>query len=404
MSTPLIIILSIVLVFLIFLSAFFSAAETAYSSLSAITLTKKAKTKKKSALLITKHYKSFGWTLSTILISNNLVNIASSSLLTYTLTSTLGATPMVTVISIFVMTPLIVIFGEIFPKLLAKKYSYGYLSKVVYTIEALNWVFLPFTFFLRKLNFNSGVTNSETDLKAILNLAKDEGVLEKNEASLATNALDLDAIKTKDIMTLKKDVVTMKKGTTLIAAIKLFKKTGFSRIPVVNGNNKYLGIVIMKDIILQDETTIDNFIIEVAHISKNRIASSALEDVRSSRSHMAFVCKTKTDSNVLGVITLEDIVEELIGEIYDEHDKTLSIKEIGLHNFKASGSTKMAEVSKIVGIKFEDSQNITLKKWLQKRIKRKVREGLKYTYKNSISFKVVANKNNQETIIKIRKK
>ena len=403
MSTSSIIIIVVILTILIFLSALFSAAETAYSSLAPAKLKIELKKGKKSALLINKHYKSFGWTLSTILISNNLVNVSSAALLTYLFSSLLGGTSMVTIISTFVMTPILVIFGEITPKLLAKKYSYGYLAKIAYLIELFNWIFLPFTFPITKMSLASKVTTTEKELKTIIKIAKEEGVLEKKEATLATNALDLDSRIVKDIMTLRKSVVSIKKGTRLDVAIQLFKRTGFSRIPVTS-KNKFLGVLILKDIILSKEEIIDKYIIEVARISQNKIVSNALEILRSSRSHMAFIYKTKSAPTLIGILTLEDIVEELIGEIYDEHDKYGKIKEIGLHKFEAKGSVKMSKVSEMLNIKFENNTDITLKKWLQSHINRKVKEGLSYTYKKKYIFKVVENKNNQETIIKIIQK
>jgi len=142
MSTGLTIGLSIFLGGLVFLSALFSAAETAYSSVSKVKINSEVIKKRRSAILIQKHYKSFGWTLATILIANNLVNIAASTIITYVLSSHLsGSNATATIISTFVMTPIIVIFGEIIPKLLAKKYSYGYLKKVVYIMEIFKWLF-----------------------------------------------------------------------------------------------------------------------------------------------------------------------------------------------------------------------------------------------------------------------
>ncbi|MCK5945908.1 MAG: CBS domain-containing protein, partial [Mycoplasmataceae bacterium] len=228
-------------------------------------------------------------------------------------------------------------------------------------------------------------------------------VLEKNEATLAANALDLDSIIIKDIMVKKAGILSMKKGTKIDAALKLFKETGFSRIPVTH-NNKFVGIVILKDIFLSKEETIDAYVIQVAKISQNKIVSKALEVLRSSRSHLAFVYKTKNSEGVMGIVTLEDIVEELIGEIYDEHDKYGKIKEVGLHKYEAKGSVKMGDVNKMLKIKITNDVDISLKKWLQSHIKRKVKKGLTYSYNKKVMFKVIENKNNEETIIKIVQK
>ena len=144
------ILLILSLALLITLSAFFSGSETAYSSVSQSKIELNAKKNKRAAKLIKKHYRVFGQTLSTILIANNFVNILASTLMSYLVTTFFPESDnsvFYSILATLIMTPLIVLFGEIFPKIFAKKYAYGYLTKVVYVIEILNFVFFSFHFF-----------------------------------------------------------------------------------------------------------------------------------------------------------------------------------------------------------------------------------------------------------------
>ena len=398
---PLIIVLGILVVF----SSFFSAAETAYSSVSRSQIETKIKQGKKSAVLIKKHYKMFGSTLATILICNNLINIAASTLITLLFTSLLDADALATVLSTCVMTPIIVIFGEIFPKLFAKKHAYSYLAKIAFTMEVIRIIFLPFTFFLSKAVLSSKVTNSEKELKTLLSLAKSEGVLDANEATLASKALDLDSTTLNSVITKKEDIVSIKSDATVGKALKLISKSGHSRIPVKE-NRTYIGLIILKDIILQDPSSpIKDFLVPLHSISKNVLATKALEEMRMKQSHMILVKATNDSSKVVGICTLEDIIEELIGEIYDEHDSTLKVREIAHFTWRAEGSIKLSVFEKETRTKLEsDDKEMTIKQWVQSRIQRKIRTGLKYTYDNSVVFKILTNKNGQETILKITKK
>ncbi len=403
MSFTLEIALIIVALILIVFSAFFSAAETAYSSVSQSKIETSAKNKKRASLLIQKHYSKFGWTLSTILIFNNLVNIAASTLVAYLFSNIMTNQVMATIVATFVMTPIIVILGEIIPKLLAKKYSFGYLTKIAYVMETLNWVFFPLTFPLSKLALSSKVTNTETEIKTMIDLANREGVLEKREATLAKNALDLDSSKIHNIMTSRKSVKTVSIEATISKALEIFAKTGHSRLPVTK-KDIYVGVVLLKDIFRVSEGNVSDYVLSVPYISKNSIATKALEKMRKLKTHIAFVSSSKSATKVLGIITIEDIIEEIVGEIYDEHDASKSVREIGLHKLFAIGSASMKELETISKQKFEDSKDVSIRQWLQSRINRTIKTGLTYTYKNKYMFKITSNKNGQETEIEITQK
>lgn len=377
-------------------SAFFSAAETAYSTLTKMTIAKHFKTNKTVDKLIRKHYKSFGWTLSTILIGNNIVNVGMSALTTFIITSLMGASPMVTIISMSVVTPILVVFGEVFPKLFAKKHPLGYLRNVVYVMEIFNYLFFILTFPLSKLNFQSKITNTEDELKDIINLAYKEKVLENNEATLVANALDLDSIKVSEIMVRRKNIIAIKKGSTVGEAISLFKSSGRSRLPVIGKNGQITQLLLGKSIIgINENELIDSFLIKPPTVSKNIVLTKALEKMRKGKTHMAFVTDTQKTNTTIGIVTLEDIFEELVGEIYDESDQTYGIHQIGLHKWFLSGDTKMKRVGKVLEFaEFEKIEGVTFEEWAKKKIKKNMILGKKYIYKSKYWFIFVEKKEN----------
>lgn len=397
--------LIIILSILIFLSAFFSAAETAYSSVSKSKIEIEAKNKKRGAILIKKHYKSFGWTLSTILICNNLVNISASALITFLFTKLLGVSGKATIIATFVITPIIVIFGEIVPKLFAKKNPYKYLIKVSFVMHFFNIILFPITYPLSKIAFNSKITHSEREIKSLIDIAKKEGVLDKHEATLASKALDLDSTSVNKVMVKRKDIIFIDHETTVQDALEIFMREGRSRLPI-RKNNEFIGILILKNIFLKPKTDIiSNYKTNTVVVSRHIIVSKALEEMRIHKTHMVLVSEKINSTKIVGLLTIEDIIEELVGEIYDEHDKDLKITEIAHFKWIAIGSAKMSELEKNINLSFENintSENI--KYWLQSRINRKIKKGLIYIYKDKIKFKVISNKNKEETIIEISKK
>ncbi len=404
MSTELAIGLSCIMVVLILLSSMFSAAETAYSSVNPAKIQEEISKKSKTGKILKKHLKSFGWTLSTILIGNNLVNIGSSVLISYLLGTTFKNPVMVTIISIAAMTPIIVIFGEILPKLFARKYAYKYLVKIVFVLEVLNWVFLPLTLPLKKLKITPNVTNTEDQIKQLLFIGKQEGVIEKREATLATNALDLDSRKVVTVQTKIKDTKFLESNQSIRVAKKIFEETGFSRIPLIHKGN-WIGVIHLKDIVFKSTGQLLEFCKEVPTISKNTILTLALEKLRYNNSHIAFVSQTNKGKNIIGIITLEDIIEELVGEIYDEHDKFKKIREVGLHKWVAEGGSLMQDLQEELNIEFEDAEeDTTIYQWISKRINRHIKVGLKYTYKGKVKFKVSENKKSSETVFEITEK
>lgn len=404
MSTSIIIVFAFLLIVLIILSATFSAAEFAYASMTKSVIESKIKKHKRSAKLIKKHYHKFGWTLATILISNNVVNIATSSITTYLLTMLMGASTLVTVISILVVTPIIVILGEILPKLLAKKFAYQYLSFVVYLIEFLNWLFFPITFPLARLALSLKITNSESDLKQLLGVASSEGVLQIEEATLAQKALDLDSQTVGRVMVKLENIDYLESTLQISEAKERFALTTHSRMPIMQGGN-FIGMLLFKDIAFEDEEQhIAKFAKPICFVSKNIVVTKALEKMRANRTQIALVIDSIKNHNVVGLVTVEDIIEELVGEIYDEHDVEKSVREIAHYKWVAYGNVPLSDVKEEIGMNFKDDLDMELKTWLAHKSKNRLKKNLKIIFERRWIFKVIIFQKNKEPLIQISKK
>ncbi len=390
--TTILLIISLIILFI--LSALFSAAETAYTSLSPASIETNIKKHPKTGKLIKKHVNSFSWTISTILIGNNIVNVAISTIITFLFSSMFGPDNFLTVLlPIVVATPLLVIFGEVFPKILAKRYAWGYLQKVVFILEVFRWFFYPITFFISKFDFETGITNTEDEMKTILKMGYNEGVLEQKELSLATRALDLDSTKIKKHFIKLEDITYLTKQSTIDEAKEVFKKTGFSRLPIKSKNN-FIGIILLKDIFhLSSDYSIANNIVKIPFVTISDNLNHALDVFRSSAVGMAFVKNNNTESFVIGLITLEDVIEELVGEIYDEHDAETNVHKIEANKLIVLGETSMSVIS--LETKIEFASNDTLSDWIVKETGKNIKIGLIYNWEGRVIFKVIKNKKQQ---------
>ncbi|WP_416322752.1 CNNM domain-containing protein [Mycoplasmopsis felis] len=396
-----------ILIILFLLSSIYSGCETAYSTLPKSKIYEMVENKETSNKLISKHYNKYNRILTTILIGNNLVNVISSVLMGVFLGKLFTDETLIIIISTAIVTPLLVIFGEITPKLLARKNPKKFLQIFSWWIDLNYWVFWILTWPIHKLSKDVYITNSEEDLKSIINLAQSEGVLQTGESLLAKNALDLDSTKVLSHYIKLKEVTTLSYKANVSEAIQLFKETNYSRIPVEQ-NGQLIGILLLKDIFHLKKGKIINYIKRVPLISSNSILSSALEKMRAARAQMGFVVENNNSTDVIGIITIEDIIEEIIGEIYDEYDDDEKIYEISLEKSRVRGDTLIGELFKQLeldpSLLEENEEQLTLYHWFAKKInKPKLYKTSKYTLKDKVSFKVLeTNKNKEsETLIEV---
>ncbi|PAF55297.1 hemolysin family protein [Mycoplasmopsis agassizii] len=361
-------------VVLIILSAFFSGSEMAYSSVNIASLEGEIKRNKKWAKVVKRQLTHFDQLLMTLLIANNIVNILTTLVtgiffgeFIRTYISSESVEFYSTLISLIVLTPLIVIFGEIVPKITAKKHSLIYLKTVVYLIDIVIYIFYPFTGISKLFKKKKNITNKEIDLKNYVELANQEGVITHAETELVKNAFDLDKEKVLSHYVRLKDVYTLEINTKVKDAIKVFKETSYSRIPLINEHKNIVGMIHVSDILgEEDEEVISRFMRVMPLIPLNISLNNALEILRSKKSHMAAVTRGRINDEIVGILTMEDIIEELVGEIYDEHDEDEQIMEVSLEKYFVWGNSKVADLIEASGMEIEHSEEETVLNLIKK--------------------------------------
>ena len=328
-------ILIICLVALLLMSAFFSASETAFTSFSDIRMKKLAKTSN-SARLALKLKGNYDRFLSTVLIGNNIVNIVGTTLATILFIAISFSTSAGTVI----VTVAVLLFGEIFPKTFAKMMPEAFAKIAVYPLYLLYFIFLPISWVLEKIKlglmklfkFEDQGTMTEEEFEILVDEIHEEGTLNGIEKSIILNTLEYGDLLVGDIMTKNKDVIFIKKSDTLEHIQELFETYNYSRLPIskTENINGIFGVVYQKEfyeMLLNDSNDILSIVMEPLFTKTKIKISRLLKTLQKEKIHMAIV-KNK-NNKVAGIITMEDILEELVGEIEDEYDEERdSIEEL----------------------------------------------------------------------------
>lgn len=390
---PSVIIYIIILLLLIGISAICSAAETAFSSANIIRIKSLAKKKDKRAKKAYKLIKCYSKTLTTILVFNNIVNILSTSLATYIFTKYLGGSGVI--YATIIMTILILTFGEIIPKILAKEYSEEFAYFISPIFNVLIIILTPITKLVSLLENKlkgkkKNITATEDELIEIIQTVELEGVLNQVESELIQNALEFDDKRIKDVMVDKKDVIFLYDTDSSERIKQLIINQKYSRIPVVcRRTGRVLGIIhegdLIDDILQGKEISINTLLKDAIYVNKNRKLAYALEKIQKSRMHMAIVIDNNEDHNFLGIVTLEDILEELVGEIYDEYDDLpTNVLEIGLHTFQINPNIEI----KTFFNKYLENTNLpntkakTFTGWIQELSNGRPKKNQEFNYEN----------------------
>ena len=321
----------VALIILIGLSAFFSAAETAYNSLNEIRLRSKAEdgdAKAAHTLALVERYDSL---LSTILIGNNIVNIGASSLATVLFTRLVGGVYGPTV-STIVMTLLVLAFGEITPKSMAKEMPETMAMAFAPVLSALVTIFTPLNalfgawkkFLAKRFDTGEKDTITEGELVTMVSEAEKDGELTNRESELIRSAIEFDDVEAQDVLTPRVDVVAVSDDTPMDEVTERFAESGYSRLPVYHDTiDNIIGVVHEKDCFAalqkhDKNVKLEDLIGPTLYTTSVTQISALLRTLRESKHHMAVVVDEY--GGTAGIITLEDILEELVGEIWDEHD------------------------------------------------------------------------------------
>lgn len=320
----------VALVILVGFSAFFSASETAFSSLNQIRLKSRAEDGDSSAARVLNMAEQYDKLLSTILIGNNIVNIAAASIGTILFTRMLGAERGATV-STIVLTIIVLIFGEVTPKSLAKEMPEKvatavspFLVLLMALMTPLTWLFTQWKKLLgRFVHSGEADTITEGELMTMVSEAENDGELTDRESELIRSAIEFDDVEVEEILTPRVDVVAVEDDIPLEELAQTFAESGYSRLPVYHGTiDNIIGVVHEKDFYiarLKKATKIDDLVVPTLYTTGSTQISQLLRTLREQHHHMAVVVDEYGGTE--GIITLEDILEELVGEIWDEHDE-----------------------------------------------------------------------------------
>ena len=320
----------VALVILVGFSAFFSASETAFSSLNQIRLKSRAEDGDSSAARVLAMAEQYDKLLSTILIGNNIVNIAAASIGTILFTQMLGAERGATM-STIVLTIIVLIFGEVTPKSLAKEMPEKvatavspFLVLLMALMTPLTWLFTQWKKLLGHfVHSGEADTITEGELMTMVSEAENDGELTDRESELIRSAIEFDDVEVEEILTPRVDVVAVEDDIPLEELAQTFAESGYSRLPVYHGTiDNIVGVVHEKDFYiarLKKATKIDDLVVPTLYTTGSTQISQLLRTLREQHHHLAVVVDEYGGTE--GIITLEDILEELVGEIWDEHDE-----------------------------------------------------------------------------------
>lgn len=358
--------LIIALVVLVIFSAFFSSTETAFSCASRIKLRTLATTGNKRAektlILAEDKYDKL---ISTILIGNNIVNIAAATLATSLFAMFIKDGATASVVSTAVTTVVVLIFGEITPKLIAKFYpekiSMAYYPLVVffyYVLYPFNLIFSGWRFFISKLfGLKSDDTVTEDEIMTIVEEAEEDGTLKTEETKLIRSVIEFDDLEVGDILVPRVNITAIEVSTPLSEIKNLFNKEGYSRLPVYKDSiDTIIGTIHEKDFFnayLAGKKNINDILQNAFYTTEHAKISVLLKQLQKKKVHIAIVLDEY--GGTLGLVTLEDILEELVGEIYDEHDEEINyFKQTSENTFVADGNAPIDEMFNFFELDGED--------------------------------------------------
>jgi len=355
----------VVLIILIMLSSFFSASETALMSISKIRVRRMVEENVKGANKVKILVDNPSGLLAAILVGNNVVNIASSSLATVIAINIFGSKGVA--ISTVLMTVLILIFGEITPKTLASQNSEQISLKVANPLFIVSTIFKPVVIITTTIsNFFVKLFGGKTDgnkpfitedeLKTIVDVSEEEGILKSEEKDMIHNVFQFGDLYAKDVMVQRVDMIALDIEESLDNIILLIKEEGYSRIPIYLDNiDNVVGILNVKDIIFMEDTkdfNLKNYMREITYTYEFRKATELFKDMNKNRQHMVVVLDEY--GGTVGIVTIEDLIEEIVGEISDEYDdEEPEIYVVKEDEYIVDGSVRIEDINELIGTKIE---------------------------------------------------
>lgn len=401
----------IALAVLILMSGYFSATETAFLSCNKTRLRTMAEKGNKRAALVNRLNENYDRLLSTILIGNNIVNLTAASIgtvLFVRLYGDIGAT-----VSTAVITVLVLIFGEITPKNVAKDCPEKLAMFSAPIIRVLIWIFTPLNFLFglwkklvsKVLHLESDSKMSQEELLMLVEEVREGGTIDSEEGDLLKNAIEFNDMRAEDILTHRVDLEAVDIESTKEEIAEVFTQSKFARLPVYEDSiDNIIGILNMKD--FYDGTgitakSIRDIMTKPLFVLKSEKIDELLKLLQETKSQMAVILDEY--GGTLGIVTLEDILEELVGEIWDEHDEvTEEYVPIGENRWRVDCSVNLDDFCDFFGIE-TDSTTISLGGWVMEQLGKVPEAGDSFEFE-CLSVSVVETDGQRVTFIDVEKK
>lgn len=379
----------IIMVILVMMSAYFSATETAFSSLNKTRLKTMAEDGNKKAILALKLSENYDKLISTILIGNNIVNIALASMGTiffiHHINESMGPT-----VSTVVITIAVLIFGEITPKSIAKDspekfamFSAPFINMLIVVLTPINFVFSAWKKLVAKIiKVEENEKMSQEELLMFVDEVEQEGTIDEDEGDLIRNVIEFTETKAEDILTHRVDLEAVPTDADKDEISKKFQETQFSRILVYEESiDNIIGFILQKDFYTVDGITkkqIDKIIKPVIFTQKTELVNDLLKKLQTSKTHIAVVLDEY--GGTLGIVTMEDILEELVGEIWDEHDEVVEdFKKLNENKYRVDCSINADDFFEFFEIETE-TENVSLGGWVMEQLDKVPEKGDKFEF------------------------
>ena len=399
--------MTVAIVLLVMMSAYFSATETAFSCLNKIRMKSRAESGDHRAALAMDLVEDYDRLISTILIGNNIVNITASTVGTVLFTKLYAAYG--PTVSTVVLTLVVLIFGEISPKSLAKEHAESFamfsapiLRVFLLVLRPLNFLFSQWKRLLNMIfhpSEDQGIT--EEELITMVSEAENEGGLDQHESQLIRSAIEFGDLEAGDILTPRVDIVAVEDSATMDDIAAVFAESGYSRLPVYHKDvDDIVGLIHEKDFHAaryRGRTDISGCITPVHYTTANAELGALLRTLQKKKIHMAVVVDEFGGTE--GLVTLEDILEELVGEIWDEHDEVIeSIRRQSDGSYLIAASADLSDLFDLFSIK-DDSDASTVSGWVIEQLGRLPQAGDHFT---SEGLEVTVTRVDHRRVLEIR--
>ena len=400
----------IVLLVLVLLSGFFSSAETAFMTVNRVKMEALADDGNKRAALVLGICEDTQKMLSAILIGNNIINLSASALMTVFVTDLWGS--FAVGIGTGVLTLVVLIVGEILPKTIATAYSENMSLMYARTVLFIIAVTKPLSFIingiasgllkLMRIDVQSRQTMTENELKTYVDVSHEDGVIESGEKEIIYNVFDFSDAVAKDIMIPRIDMSCVSSDADYSEVMRTFKEDMYTRIPVFEGNEQdnIIGLINVKDLILikdKENFKITDYIRKAYYTYEYKKTADLLMEMREKSQNVAFVLSEY--GTTVGMITLEDLLEEIVGEIRDEYDSDEDelIKDLGDNKYLVEGNMKLDDINDALGTDFDSEDYDSIGGLMIENLDRLPRYGEMVTLDNGITLTARAIKRNRIT-------